>query len=349
MNYVQSRNTLEQFRQSANHRLIDRARTLASTENQHRWRRLHVRFSRNLEKRRPHRNSRHHGIAEIFGCLLEVHCRCGNKSPDHAISEARHQVRFKGECRNAFADCGKHRGAGRISAHADHDLWLKFVEHPTGGKYRARQIKEGFQSCAQTHPIQRPDLHELQWKSGGGNQSPFQAPLGSNEEHFCAVAPLQFLGDGDGWDNVPARASARQNRSHEGNYIGIRSCAGDVAWPSETAAAVHYSVCLVTFSSTPMQASVMNKDDPPYEISGRGIPLVGINPSTTLILMSACTTTMLVIPTARNRPNMSWVRKLVRMPRHKKSANKLTTARHPSSPSSSPSTEKMKSVCGSGR
>ena len=50
------------------------------------------------------------------------------------------------------------------------------------------------------------------------------------------------------------------------------------------------------FSSTPTHASVTNSDDPPYDTSGSGIPLVGIIPSTTLMLMNACSTTMLVMP-----------------------------------------------------
>src|SRR5689334_18931532 len=60
-----------------------------------------------------------------------------------------------------------------------------------------------------------------------------------------------------------------------------------------------HSACLVMFSSTPIQASVTNNDDPPYDTSGSGMPLVGIIPSTTLMLMKACMTTMLVMPTAR--------------------------------------------------
>jgi hypothetical protein len=61
----------------------------------------------------------------------------------------------------------------------------------------------------------------------------------------------------------------------------------------------NYSACLVMFSSIPTHSSVTNNDDPPYETSGSGIPLVGIMPSTTLMLMKACSTTMLVMPTAQ--------------------------------------------------
>jgi hypothetical protein len=36
-----------------------------------------------------------------------------------------------------------------------------------------------------------------------------------------------------------------------------------------------YSVCWLTFNKTPTLASITNRLDPPYEINGRGMPLVG--------------------------------------------------------------------------
>src|SRR5580700_1011867 len=112
---------------------------------------------------------------------------------------------------------------------------------------------------------------------------------------------------------------------------------------------VVHSTCFVIFSKTPTQASVTKSDDPPYDTSGNGIPLVGIIPSTTLMLMNACRTTMLVIPTARYRPKVSSVRHETRIPRHKKTANSVTTNKAPTNPNSSAVTAKIKSVCGSGR
>jgi hypothetical protein len=60
-----------------------------------------------------------------------------------------------------------------------------------------------------------------------------------------------------------------------------------------------YSVCWLTFNNTPTLASITNKLDPPYEIKGSGMPLVGSKASTTLMLKKACTTIMVVTPTAR--------------------------------------------------
>jgi hypothetical protein len=59
-----------------------------------------------------------------------------------------------------------------------------------------------------------------------------------------------------------------------------------------------YSVCWLIFSSTPTLASIMNRLDPPYEINGSGIPLVGSSASTTLMLKKACTTIIVVTPMA---------------------------------------------------
>ena len=48
-----------------------------------------------------------------------------------------------------------------------------------------------------------------------------------------------------------------------------------------------------------------SREEPPELINGNGIPLVGIRPITTLILMNACSTIRIVIPAARNWPNGS--------------------------------------------
>ena len=63
------------------------------------------------------------------------------------------------------------------------------------------------------------------------------------------------------------------------------------------------------------QMTIVNRDDPPEEIRGRGMPLVGIIPRTTLIFMSACSTTIEVMPMASSRANGSLARTAVRIPR----------------------------------
>ncbi len=79
------------------------------------------------------------------------------------------------------------------------------------------------------------------------------------------------------------------------------------------------------------------------------MPLVGISPSTTLMLTNACTAIIVVRPSATNEPNVSSARSAIRRPRHAIRQKQIRTPVAPMSPSSSPMTAKMKSVCGSGR
>ena len=102
-------------------------------------------------------------------------------------------------------------------------------------------------------------------------------------------------------------------------------------------------------SRIPIPAKLISSDDPPALTNGSGSPFVGIRPSTTLMFTSACTATIVVSPSARSAPNASGARSAMRIPRHATTEKQTTTAVAPTSPSSSEMTEKMKSVCGSGR
>ena len=79
------------------------------------------------------------------------------------------------------------------------------------------------------------------------------------------------------------------------------------------------------------------------------MPLVGIRPSTTLMLTNACSTSIIVMPSARNAPKLSGARIAVRRPRQAITQKHSTTSVAPIRPVSSEITAKMKSVCGSGR
>ncbi len=88
-----------------------------------------------------------------------------------------------------------------------------------------------------------------------------------------------------------------------------------------------------------MASRLMTSDEPPELTKGSGIPLVGINPSTTLIFTNACTATIVVSPSARYDPNGSGARSDTRMPRQVTTQKQITTAVAPISPSSSEMTE----------
>src|SRR5205823_7965882 len=82
------------------------------------------------------------------------------------------------------------------------------------------------------------------------------------------------------------------------------------------------NACCDTFRRIPMPTRLMTSEDPPLLTNGNGIPFVGINPSTTLMLMNACTATIVVSPSARKAPNESGARSAMRNPRH------VTTQKH---------------------
>lgn len=63
------------------------------------------------------------------------------------------------------------------------------------------------------------------------------------------------------------------------------------------------------------------------------MPFVGTRPRTKLMLMKACGTIKLVMPTARKRPKLSGVRRAARVPCQKKMANRMMTASAPTRPS----------------
>jgi hypothetical protein len=79
------------------------------------------------------------------------------------------------------------------------------------------------------------------------------------------------------------------------------------------------------------------------------MPLVGSSPSTTLMLNNAWNATIVVRPSARNAPKRSGARRAVRMPRQAMTQKQAMITVAPMNPSSSEMTEKMKSLCGSGR
>lgn len=98
-----------------------------------------------------------------------------------------------------------------------------------------------------------------------------------------------------------------------------------------------------------MQPSVNVIEEPPALTSGSGIPVMGMSPVTAAMFMSAWATTMAVSPPAMSLPNGSFASMAIRMPAYANTRNASTTTAVPTSPSSSPMTAKMKSVCAAGR
>lgn len=65
----------------------------------------------------------------------------------------------------------------------------------------------------------------------------------------------------------------------------------------------------------PTAAKLMTRLDPPAETNGSGIPVTGMSPTTTAMLMNAWMQIQEVIPAASSAPNVSGAPRAVRMPR----------------------------------
>ncbi len=78
-------------------------------------------------------------------------------------------------------------------------------------------------------------------------------------------------------------------------------------------------------------------------------PVVGVTPMTTAAFTTAGTATSDVMPKATSRGNGSRARRAMRRPAITSAAKQPRMSSTPNSPSSSATTDRMKSVCASGR
>ena len=65
----------------------------------------------------------------------------------------------------------------------------------------------------------------------------------------------------------------------------------------------------------PTAAKLTISEEPPAETNGSGMPVTGISPTTTPMLMKAWMQIQAVIPAASNAPNVSGAPRAVRIPR----------------------------------
>ena len=64
----------------------------------------------------------------------------------------------------------------------------------------------------------------------------------------------------------------------------------------------------------PTAAKLMISDEPPAETNGSGMPVTGMSPTTTPMLMNAWRQIQAVIPAASSAPNVSGADSETRMP-----------------------------------
>ena len=100
---------------------------------------------------------------------------------------------------------------------------------------------------------------------------------------------------------------------------------------------------------TPTLASITTRLEPPYETNGSGIPVSGATPVVAAMLIAACPQTSAVTPAASRLANGSRETIASRTPAYANAQNAATRSATPTSPSSSPTTASIMSVCASGR
>ena len=131
------------------------------------------------------------------------------------LANAGNYVRLEGHQRDVEHRTGEHRGAGGVSADAHDDIGTEVADDLRGLRDGARQVEESLESCCEADAIERADGDQFERKAGGGDDAGFHAARGSDKKHFGVVTGLEFLGDGDGGDDVAARASACDDDAHD--------------------------------------------------------------------------------------------------------------------------------------
>ena len=213
MDDVNPRRLAPQHGQTSDHRLVDGMRALASPEHQHGRRAAPL--GGNLEKRLPHRNSGHGCVPKIFRGLLKMHRRRRHESSHYPIGETRNNVRLKRQRGNMLYHRRQHRRPGSISAHADHHIGRKLVQHSPRAPDRPRQIERRLDPRHPTDVLQRPHPNQLQRISRRGHEPVLDAACRADEQHLGCVTFPELIGNGQRRDHVSARPATGQDCPHE--------------------------------------------------------------------------------------------------------------------------------------
>src|SRR5262245_5889574 len=259
--------------------------------------------------------------------LREAEAHPAGEAPETSIRGARDRVLLEQHHRHPPQPGRHHPGDRGVAPDAD-DQAGSYTAHET--ERAAEPASE--RDRAARHPPRAPTADLASGKEVEG--------AARRGDQAC-LESLRGAGEGDAETTLDERRSERQR----GKDVPSRAAAGDqdvqtpTAHPDSRASAI----------SAPSSASETIIAEPPYDTNGRVSPLVGSAPSATPMLSSPCTTMRLVNPKARSEPNSSGWRAAMRRPRNATSAKSARTTPAPTRPSSSPITEKMKSVCAAGR
>src|SRR5207244_1229805 len=104
-----------------------------------------------------------------------------------------------------------------------------------------------------------------------------------------------------------------------------------------------------TRSAIPTPIEHESRKDPPYEKNGSGMPVIGIRLIVMPTFSTMCVKKRPAMPKTHRLENGSVARRATRSNPKRSHANRHSATSTPTNPSSSPTTEKMKSVCCAGR
>src|SRR5208337_3852024 len=97
----------------------------------------------------------------------------------------------------------------------------KLVQHAPCAPDRARQIERRLRPRHEAYILQRSYPDQLERVPRRGHQAVLDPARRSDEQHLSPIPFLEFVGDGQRRNYVPARPTARQNGPHE---VTINQC-----------------------------------------------------------------------------------------------------------------------------
>ncbi len=218
VNDAQPRNSQQQSRRDARHRVVEHLRSLAACGHQQ-LRRRTERLLRQSEDLRPNRNSGRFGVAEVGSCLRKVHCGCVHVLAQHSIRQSWNSVRLIGERRNAQQERSNHRRPACIAADADDHLRPELAQDSHALQHAERKVQHRAHARCHAHVLQLTRTHQVEPESGLGNQPRLQPARCADKPHLKAMFVAQLASNGKRRNHMAAGTAAGNDhpqRIHDG-------------------------------------------------------------------------------------------------------------------------------------
>ena len=220
---------------------------------------------------------------------VERHRRRPHEPRQQPIGQPRHRVLLEQHRRHAAQRRDEHHRARAVAADADHQLRPpRRDDAPARRAGRAAPAPRRAARSSSDLPFSPPLRIRSSAKPSRGTTRASMPLRRAGERDLArpAAAPAA---------RAPRRCpdtDVRRCRRRQSRRAAV-SMAIAAVMPRTTRAATRSAEC-------PCPRRLISSDDPPALTNGSGMPLVGISPSTTLMLTNACTATIVVSPSARN-------------------------------------------------